>query len=277
MKRRGITIFRWISLTISFVILTYGTNIFGTKIKSITLPVFACEYVQTGAIDGVCKFIVDIDDYFFMNNIGSLLFMIVVLVVLIAIFGRLWCGYVCPFGFFQEILTSIRRKLKLPSYKLPDKIKPYLKLIKWGVFLMFILGIGFCELCPVRYIMPPLAGVESEMDFAGVIIAGIIIGFAFIKDRVFCHYCPLGIMMGFFNRRTSIGRIKKNGTACTHCRACVENCPMDIQDIFNERSMIDLTKSECIYCMKCIEVCPEEGALKFNLLGKDVLKSKRKK
>ena len=105
-------------------------------------------------------------------------------------------------------------------------------------------------------------------------IVGIVTGICFLKERAFCKYCPLGTLRGFVNK-ISFGKIKKDGTACTHCRACLECCPMDIRSIYEERNKSDITHSDCIYCMKCIEACPEQDVLSFTLFGKKVLSSKR--
>lgn len=142
------------------------------------------------------------------------------------------------------------------------------------IILCLLFGIGFCSLCPVRFIMPSLAGYGSEINVIGIILAGIVTGMCFFKERIFCQLCPMGSLIGLANK-ISIGRIKKTGAACTKCRACLECCPMDIQIIYTEREKPDVTHEDCIYCMKCIEACPEPDALMFTMFGKRVLTSKR--
>ncbi len=80
--------------------------------------------------------------------------------------------------------------------------------------------------------------------------------------------------MGLVNK-VSGSRLKKCGHACTHCRACLEICPVDIQEVYEDRENGDITHPDCIYCLKCIEVCPEKDALYFELFGIKLLKSKR--
>lgn len=275
MKRRLITFFRWICLSISFFFIVYGTNYISGKIDWVKLPVFSCALSPSGSVDSICKTIVDIDHWLFSPSMGVTLIGIGVFVLLIILFGRLFCGYMCPFGFVQEIVVTIRKKLKLPSLKIPPNLKPYVIILKWIMVVGFLLGIGYCQLCPVRYIMLPIAGMVNGTDLLGIILAAFIIGIAFFNERIFCKICPIGGIAGIFNKH-SFARIKKKGTACTHCRVCIEVCPMDIHEIYEEREQTDLTKQECIYCMKCIEACPEKDALWFELCGKKILKSKRK-
>lgn len=70
------------------------------------------------------------------------------------LFGRLICGYVCPFGLIQEIIY----KIPFPKYKLPK----WTKYIKFAILLIFVIilpitltnymGVGkpaFCQyICP---------------------------------------------------------------------------------------------------------------------------------
>lgn len=275
MKRRGITIFRWACLITSFFFLLFSGNYISQKIDWIKLPVFSCALSPSSAVDSICKTVVDIDEWLFSANMLYTLIGIGSFLILIKLFGRLFCGYVCPFGFVQELLSSLRKKLKLPSLRFSPKTNSYFNIIKWLMVIGFILGIGYCDLCPIRYMMLPLAGMVSGIDFFGVILAALIIGLAFFKERIFCKICPIGTVAGVCNK-SSLARIKKQGVSCTHCRACIEVCPMDIQEIYEEREQTDLTKQECIYCMKCIEICPEKDALKFEMCGKTILKSKRK-
>ncbi len=274
MKRKGITIFRWAALMVSFIFLLYGANFMGSKINWVKLPVFSCALSPSGGVDSICKTIVDVEEWFLGINMIPSLIGIGVFLLLIILFGRLFCGYVCPFGFVQELLSSVRKKLRLPSFKIPLKVKPYFTTVKWIMVIGFLLGIGYCDLCPVRYVMLPLAGMVSGSDFIGIFLAALILGLAFFNERIFCRICPIGALAGIFNSR-SLARIKKKGVACTHCRACLEVCPMEIKEIYEEREKTDLTKQECIYCMKCIEICPEETALSFELCKKNILVSKR--
>lgn len=276
MKKRKITAFRLTFLFISTVLTTYGASLLGKQL-SLMLPVFSCAYVPSSGAVGICKSLVGIGTVlasgagtFLIAMLGTILLCI----LSVLLFGRLWCGYVCPFGFYQEVLSIIRRKLRLPGIHTPEVARPFLRLLKWLVLLFLLLGIGFCNLCPVKYIMPSFAGYGSEINIIGIILAGIVTGLCFFKERIFCEYCPMGTLMGLANN-ICIGRIKKKGTACTHCRACLECCPMDIELIYTEREKTDVTHADCIYCMKCIEACPEAGALSFTMLGRKILTAKR--
>ncbi|WP_315524227.1 4Fe-4S binding protein [Pseudoramibacter alactolyticus] len=204
--------------------------------------------------------------------------LIVLLISLLSalLFGRLWCGYVCPLGFYQEILSFLRKNTRIPSVHNAKKVQLLVRVLKWIVFAGFLFSVVFWGLRPSIYIRPDQLFTNIRTSAWWLILTGIFIGLCFVQERFFCKICPLGTLRGIFNRG-SFSRIRKNPQACTHCRACLECCPMDIESIYLEREKKDVTHSDCIYCMKCIEACPEEDALSFAVFGKKVLTSHRKR
>ncbi len=270
MVNNRITIFRLIFLFLFFLILTFGGYFIG-KYAQVILPIFNCEYVGGGTTRGVCIAIIDFNKNLTLTFAISML----VYVASMFIFGRLWCGYICPMGFFQDILTIVRQKLRIPQLTIPQQAKPFITIVKWYC-VFYILFFDLCKVCPVQYFTVPVGGFTSNGGGGGwaYIWAVVLVLLMTLSDRAGCRICPIGALTGLTNK-ISGARIKKCGAACTHCRACLEACPMDIQEIYEEREKEDLTCQECIYCMKCIEVCPEKDALRFELFGKTILESRR--
>lgn len=216
--------------------------------------------------------------YLLFIFLGAKYRLIVLLISLLSalLFGRLWCGYVCPLGFYQEILSFLRKNTRIPSVHNAKKVQLLVRVLKWIVFAGFLFSVVFWGLRPSIYIRPDQLFTNIQTSAWWLILTGIFIGLCFVQERFFCKICPLGTLRGIFNRG-SFSRIRKNPQACTHCRACLECCPMDIESIYLEREKKDVTHSDCIYCMKCIEACPEEDALSFAVFGKKVLTSHRKR
>ena len=244
-KKRKIQFTRTAIQAIATFILSYGAYITGES-TGLLVPVFQCVYVPEKVASGICKSLTK-SGKIFTNMTMTTAIAWAVMLISILILGKIWCGYLCPFGFFQDILTIIRKKLKIAPVRIPDKGKPLVKLLKWGILICLMFGIGFCRLCPIKYIM---------------------------KESAFCEICPLGVLMGLLHK-VSGARIKKNGSACTHCRACLEVCPMGIESVYQLRNQSDVTHADCIFCMKCIDACPEKDALSISVLGKTILTSKR--
>ena len=297
MKISGI---RWTILTISFFVLLFGAYL--NLYFGYFLPSFSCCYVNSRA--GTC-FMLTLQQTLGVLTLDSMLVFLerfFYFSILVIILGRAWCGWICPLGFFQEILDFIRRISGIGYIRFSDKLKKSLGWIKWLLFFMasllplwvacpvfcpivaLDLRIPYCQLCPGKYILPLLAGNPNRvavnfssithmvMSTLGLLISSSVIVGAFIKRRFWCHFCPLGLILSFY-RRLGFLKLKKNDAKCTKCEICYNVCPVEIKQVFQSRGRKDVTFSECTLCLKCVEHCPEPGALKASYLGKTIYKS----
>lgn len=186
--------------------------------------------------------------------------------------GRFVCGWLCPFGWLQDLLYRIPfcKKIKnLPGHK-------YLKYLKYIILAAFVIilpasvtnesGVGepwFCEyICPSGTLFGgiPLTIMNSSLrDQIGlrfawkIVLLAVILLSAIASYRPFCKYlCPLGALYGLANP-VSIYRLKVNCDSCDKCGACQKVCGMDIKVWENPNSL------ECIRCGKCIAACPKKA------------------
>ena len=200
-----------------------------------------------------------------------------VLAVFGIVAGRWICGWLCPFGFLQELLhlpaklVAKRRKnsgmprlkRKAPFFFRYTKHVLLLSLvILLPVFLTDEFGFGapyFCEwLCPSGTIMgalplfianPSLAAFIGPLFYIKTSVAAIIVAGSVASNRFFCKYlCPLGAIYGLFNR-FALTRLVYCGDKCSKCGRCVSVCVMDIDPREARQRM------ECICCGKCIKQC----------------------
>lgn len=295
---------RWLVLTLSFFLLTFG-GLAGVHLGSY-LPTFACYFIGSDTCGGACFFAA----FQFALADGNLagfytaLILLGIAVLLIIPLGGAWCGWVCPFAFVQDALDLLRRKLGLSYLRYPESLRKGLRPLRW-IFLFILLllpiwaafpilvpavarhfNLPFCELCPVRYIMPLLTGrggftgvffgsaTTIVMSVLGVLFAALTLIGAFFKRRFWCAYCPMVLLLSFF-RRISLPKLKKDAQKCTRCQICYNVCPMDIEEVFKERERENVTFSDCVLCMECIEHCPEDHALRLTYAGKTLLHSSR--
>lgn len=184
--------------------------------------------------------------------------------------GRFICGWLCPFGWFQELCH------KIPSKKFSTKKVAPLRWLKYVILVVVVgmlpflitnsLGMGnpfFCKyICPEGVLggALPLAAVNpsiraalgSLFTFKAGILALVILLSVFLH-RPFCKWiCPLGAFYSLFNK-VSFYQYKVDQHRCVHCGRCARVCPMDV----------DITKTpaslECIRCGVCIKNCPTDA------------------
>lgn len=184
--------------------------------------------------------------------------------------GRLICGFLCPFGFFQDLLY------KLPTRKFSTKKLGVLRYVKYIILLGILVFIGFilkgsyevvppffCKyLCPqgileaaiplsIRNVSIRMAlGSLFKMKFVILIITIVI---SIICFRPFCKWiCPLGAFYSLFNK-FSLYQLTLSEEKCINCGKCARVCKMDV----------DIRKStthlECIRCNDCLKACPTKA------------------
>ena len=191
-----------------------------------------------------------------------------------SLFGRFVCGWLCPFGLFQDLLH------KIPLFK-KRKHLPYHSVLKYGKYLVLfglvIVGSSFvfsgfakvpafCKyLCPSGTFMGaiPLLAMNEQLRaqigglfYWKLLILVILLVVSIKIYRPFCQYlCPLGAIYGWFNRFCLV-QIHWENANCTSCMACKKACPVDLSP-----EQISVSP-ECIKCGKCVEACHAD-CLKF--------------
>ncbi len=186
---------------------------------------------------------------------------VVVMVVLAFIFGRHFCGYLCPIGALQEIFYNI------PLKKIVIRQKKALTIVRLFIFLgiiaaAFIFLIGVIPFFGIKPFFS-LAVTAASLVFIVVLIISLFI------YRPFCRViCPNGLL---FQIAAAPARLKIYRTAaCIECGKCERACPTD------ESKRSDC-KSECYFCHRCIDACPVEGkALRYDLPPEDTLNENKK-
>ncbi len=185
------------------------------------------------------------------------------------VFGRLICGFACPFGFVQDLLARI----PLPKVVVPARLDRVLRKVKYLVLGFLVIGLPamavvtggnvaplFCKfLCPAGTLeagLPLVATNPSLQRLVGflfnwkVLVLVAVVVLSTIVRRPFCKWlCPLGAFYSLFNK-LSLYRMDFHAHACVGCGKCVRACPMCV-DVRK-----DPNSPECIRCGACKATCP---------------------
>ncbi|SFS03367.1 4Fe-4S binding protein [Anaeromicropila populeti] len=271
------TLIRWVSMISSTILLIFGARMFGTWFSSIDLPVLSCAIDGEQLGESGCYYLTHLSDLFTLPWKEIIMFLLSLFGFLL-LFGRIFCGFVCPMGLLQDIVHSIRQGLGIEGISLNEKLYQGLKPVKWFLVIVFLclcfVGGNFCNFCPAVSLTPAFAGFKVSLFVSGFIMVMVIVG-SFFKRRFWCTICPMGYLMGLVYKITPF-RLKKDCQSCTECGACYEACPMGIKSIYTERENEDVTTTDCIMCGECIKKCPENNALSLKFAGKDLYKASRK-
>lgn len=188
-----------------------------------------------------------------------------------ALGGRLVCGWLCPFGLFQEIMFKITR-FKLQIYRSLLNLKYLVLFLTLMLPLLLIdpvTGIAapyFCKyLCPAGTLEAgiPLLLLNTSLRglIGGLFIWKLAVLLVFIVSmlfiwRPFCRIiCPLGAFYALLNR-VSVFQLHVDQEACSRCGICQSACPAGIPVQEEPGS------AECVRCLDCLDACPN-GALSW--------------
>lgn len=211
----------------------------------------------------------------------GLITFIVFIIAFTAVFGRFFCGWVCPQTIFMEMVfrkienwiegsPSQQQKLKNQSWNMEKILKKGTKnAIFWllsffiaNTFLAYLIGTDKLTQIITENPDRHIAGLVSMMVFTTVFY----LVFSRIRELVCIMICPYGRLQGVlldknsivvaydYNRGEPRGKLvktqenaEKQGD-CIDCGLCVDVCPTAI-DIRNG------TQLECIHCAACIDAC----------------------
>ena len=246
-----------------------NASIYNGNIQKVCVPGLNC-YSCPGAI-AACP--LGSLQNFIMQKKGSLAvierlpFYILGLIILFGvIFGRVICGFLCPFGFIQELFYKIKTpKLKKNGITRKLTVIKYIVLVTFVILLPILLGNpSFCKyICPAGTIEAGIIHVAINEKLRSVVgflfswkmlVAVIIIIAATFIYRFFCRFiCPLGAIYSFFNK-SAVLRLKIDEEKCIHCNICTETCLMDVKKVSDR---------ECIECGECIKKCSKNAIHRF--------------
>lgn len=277
-KKNWKSMFRYIIQIIFFVFISYiaikHLVIGGGPARSATVhaycPFGAIESLYSNVVHGTFVWKITFSSYI-------LLFAVIVIGI---IFGKGFCGWICPFGSLQEWIRMLGAKLtKRKKSLLPAAVDEKMRYLKYGVVLLILIPTYITGRMVFENYDPFVAFFHFGKNITrhlmpGYIILGVVIVFSLFIGRFWCRYfCPLGAVLGLINK-ISLFKIKRDSGTCTDCGLCDRKCPVDIPLANRDK----IKSAECIACLESEQACPEKGALlaysgglKFNVFSYGIL------
>lgn len=189
-------------------------------------------------------------------------------IALTVVFGRFFCGWICPATFLYELNTNLALLLKRAGLRLG--VRRFDRRLKYLVLIIGLIFSAATGSVLVAAIYPP-AVIGREIYYA-IALGGFGAGAVFfvltllfdllVARRGFCRYlCPGGALYSLLGRYRlfRIQRIVENCNDCAKCNAICEFGLDPLRDNFGQ---------ECNNCSACIAVCPTD-ALTFKIKPTD--------
>jgi ferredoxin-type protein NapH len=67
-----------------------------------------------------------------------LLYVLIIIFAITIVLGRLYCGWLCPFGFVMDLVVMLRKALKIRYRMLPEKLNKTLHQLRYVILLFFL-------------------------------------------------------------------------------------------------------------------------------------------
>ncbi|MDH3422188.1 MAG: 4Fe-4S binding protein, partial [Gemmatimonadota bacterium] len=248
----------WIALTLALATLAFFTK--RTAIRWVSL---ATTLAVLGYVDGGFLSVSHITATIWVGPsviLGDLPLLLMVAFTLLTVlfWGRVFCGYLCPFGALQDFIDAVVPKRFQRA--LPKNVHRVALKAKYGILAIIV--------------VPALAGSEASLyqwfePFGTVFtagstallwtIAGAILLASAVVPRFYCRYaCPLGAALAV-GSIFSINRIRRV-EQCDYCKVCEQKCPTGAI----EGPEIDF--KECVRCNVCeIELIEKAGVCRHDM------------
>ncbi|MCU0302602.1 MAG: 4Fe-4S dicluster domain-containing protein [Thermoanaerobaculales bacterium] len=180
-----------------------------------------------------------------------------------AVLGRFFCGWICPLGTLQQLVSWIagpeRRKLnKINRYRRWFSLKYVVLtvLLAWAALGADHLG----WLDPIPLLHRAVAGGLRPLWFGGLtpggwvafgMLAAILLLSAWMP-RFYCRaVCPLGALLGVVARLAPLRIRRTSDQGCSGCTLCLMACQGADEPLGDHRV------SECHLCLNCLPACAE--------------------
>jgi NosR/NirI family transcriptional regulator, nitrous oxide reductase regulator len=175
------------------------------------------------------------------------------------IWGRgTFCGWLCPFGAMQELVSKLAGLLRVPRLQVPERIDARLKLVKYGVLgaILAVAAVSVPWADRLVEVEPFKTSITLLFKRAWpfVLWAGALVVLSAFVYKSYCRYlCPLGAgmaLLGHLRRLDWIARRAECGQPCQRCRS---DCAYQA---IKKPGAIDY--NECFQCLDCVAIYNSE-------------------
>jgi len=201
-----------------------------------------------------------------------------VILFLTAVGPKLFCGWVCPVGAIQELMTMLADKLRIRRRKWNFRFTQTIRVLifiafiflSWTAIIHTVADGRKVALSLYDYInafhgyeialQPTL--LDNLFHFMPFVLTLI---FAFFTYRPFCYLvCPIGLLTNLVEQ-AAIFRVVKKKDSCDDCRSCAAKAPCPAISEVLKGSVL---RPDCFSCTVCINSCTK-NLLSFGIKNKD--------
>ena len=199
-------------------------------------------------------------------------FLFVAFTLISLLFGKAFCGWICPVGTVSEGLWKIGRHLFGGSFRMARWIDLPLRSLKYLLLSFFVYAVAMMSAAAIADFVASPYGLVVDVRMlnffrflsttTAYVIATLVVA-SLLVQNFWCRYlCPYGALMGLISF-FSPARIIRNENACIDCAQCAKACP----SVLRVDRLVQIRSAECMSCLECVAVCPAKNALSLQFAG----------
>jgi ferredoxin-type protein NapH len=188
--------------------------------------------------------------------------------LLAVMFGRVWCGWLCPYHVIADVAAWLRsgfrirllRKTEPPTFPIASSL--HANLVRFSFLVLGTAAAGAIGIPVLNYVNAPgIVSTEAMIlvkERSASIELVFILVLVFLEltwlPRFWCRlFCPTGAVISLFRSRFTLrvsSSVRNPKAPCCSDRTCSMACPMGLE-AYREGS-----NSLCTNCGRCIDACP---------------------
>lgn len=171
-------------------------------------------------------------------------------VVSTIVFGRVYCGRICAFGAFTQLMDAVLpKRLRIDPPKWLEKRASY---IKYGLLVATVAYYALTKHFAVYRYVEPFWMYTRQADIILWTMLGALLLATVVVRNMYCRFlCPVGATLGILSTATIFGI--KRWSECSSCKICEKTC---------EWGAIEgpkIIKTECVRCDDCERVYADQS------------------
>jgi len=195
---------------------------------------------------------------FFMNDPMSVILWLFVAGTLF-VWGRgTFCGWLCPFGALQELISMVTQAVGIRQRRLRTAIDAKLKWIKYLVLAVIVGSVwaspSFAEMVVEVEPFKTAISLYFVREWPYVLWAAACVALSVFVYRGYCRYiCPLGAALAATNLLQRWSWIPRREACGTPCQTCRHRCEYQAIEPTGK-----VNYSECFQCLDCVSIYQDD-------------------
>ena len=173
-------------------------------------------------------------------------------VVSTILWGRLYCGRICAFGAFTQLMdATIPKRFRIEPPRWLELRAAY---VKYGLLAAVMIYYIATRHTNVYQYVEPFWMFTGQANLVLWTMLGVLLIATVVVRNLYCRFlCPLGAALGLISQVTTVFSIKR-WSECKTCRICEKACE------WGAIQGPKIIKSECVRCDDCEVIYDDKKA-----------------